>query len=163
MPPNVDIPTDLVDSLDYQSPHDALLALANESEQMAAKLAERLAHSMSPSGGGGGGAGGRRALIAHCRAERFNGGDGAHRIHSRQPCARTPVFFFAHGHGGGSDRAGRGGSGRAGRGGSGRAGRGGGARAGDGGAANVALVRTPFPVSAPYFDVASRAGYGVGL
>ena len=41
------IPTDLVDSLGCTSPHDALLALADESEQMAAKLAEELAVSLS--------------------------------------------------------------------------------------------------------------------
>ena len=53
MAPFAGIPTDLVDSLGCKSPHDALLALANESEQMAAKLAEELALSLSGRGGRG--------------------------------------------------------------------------------------------------------------
>jgi len=46
MPP-IAIPSILVDSLGCKSPHDALLALANESESMALKLSEELAASMS--------------------------------------------------------------------------------------------------------------------
>ena len=58
--PNADIPTDLVDCLGCKSPRDALLALAQDSEQTAAKLAEELALSLSGdnaarSGSGGGG------------------------------------------------------------------------------------------------------------
>ena len=69
MPPNVSssssssthgfdhVPADLVASLGCHSPHDALLALANESERAASRLAEELALSLSSGGGGGGGGG----------------------------------------------------------------------------------------------------------
>jgi hypothetical protein len=53
-----EIPSDLVDSLGCRSPYDALLALANKSELLAAKLAEELAHSLSHGSGSGGGAAG---------------------------------------------------------------------------------------------------------
>eukprot|EP00984_Skeletonema_dohrnii_P010959 scaffold4320_cov72-Skeletonema_dohrnii-CCMP3373.AAC.1 len=46
MPP-IAIPSNLVESLGCKSPHDALLALADESESTALKLAEELAASLS--------------------------------------------------------------------------------------------------------------------
>ena len=46
MPP-IAIPSNLVESLGCKSPHDALLALADESESTALKLAEELASSLS--------------------------------------------------------------------------------------------------------------------
>jgi len=47
-----ELPADLVDSLGCKSPCDALLALADESERTAAKLAEELALCLSGVGGG---------------------------------------------------------------------------------------------------------------
>jgi len=69
MAPFVEIPTDLVDSLGCKSPHDALLALANESEQMAAKLAEELALSLSGRGGSG-----SSASDATCKSSKYHHG-----------------------------------------------------------------------------------------
>ena len=63
------IPSNLVESLGCKSPHDALLALAAESESTALKLSEELAASLSSSGrkhaassgaAGGGRRGGKR-------------------------------------------------------------------------------------------------------
>ena len=49
MPPNAIIPSNLVDSLGCKSPHDTLIALADESENTALKLAEDLAAALSTS------------------------------------------------------------------------------------------------------------------